>query len=115
MSGSLSVTPMPVFSMPRPARGHVLEVHMFLVIAAVVVHDAQQRNAVMRGGPQNARSVVEVAVALNVDADATVFLVGERGAHGRRSAVTDAVCALTADEVIRLVEVPQAQRPLTDE
>jgi hypothetical protein len=36
------------------ASGHALHVHHFLMIGAVVVHYAQQRNAVMRCGPKNA-------------------------------------------------------------
>ena len=31
--------------------GHRLQVHVFLVVGAVAVHDIEQRNAVMRGRP----------------------------------------------------------------
>ena len=103
-------------STPRSrAGGHVLHVHQLLMIRAIVVHDVQHRNAMMRGRPENAGGVVQIAVALDVDADAAVLLVGQRRAHRGRSAVADAISAVAADELIMLVEVPQAARPVGDE
>ena len=57
MFGSSIVVPMarPIDAALVPV-GHPLQVHDFLMIGAVVVHDVQQRNAVMRGGPQDARA-----------------------------------------------------------
>ena len=37
---------------------HAHDVHRFLVIRAVVVHDAQQRDVVMRRGPEHAWGVI---------------------------------------------------------
>ena len=60
--------------MPRlRAVGHALHVHDLLVIGAVVVHDAQQRNLVMRRGPQHAGRVHQVAVGLDADREAAVL------------------------------------------
>ncbi len=84
--------PMSARSMPRLVRGgHVLDVHALLMIGAIVVHDAEQRDLVMRGGPQDAGRVVQIAVALDVDGQAAVFAVGQRRADRGRSAVADAV------------------------
>ena len=86
---------------------HALHLHHFLMIGAVVVHDAQQRNAVMRGGPQDSRRIHQVAVALDVDREPAMLAIGQRRAHRGRRAVADAVPALPADVVIVLVEIPQ--------
>ena len=91
--------------------GHALDVHDFLVIGAVVVHHRQQRNPVMRRGPQDAGRVHQIAVGLDADDEASVLLVRERRADGRRSAVADACAARRADVLIRLVERPQPHRP----
>ena len=95
--------PMCERSMPRSrACCHDLHVHQLLMIGAVIVHDVQQRNLVMRRGPQDAGSVVQIAVALDVHAQASVLLVRQRCADGGRRAVADAVCAVRADEVVML-------------
>ena len=59
-----------------------LHVHALLMIGAVVVHDVQHRDLVMRGGPQDSGRVVQIAVALNVDGQAAVFLVRQRRTDG---------------------------------
>src|SRR5262249_14484169 len=41
-----------------------------------------------------------------------VLPVGQCGAYGRWGTVTDAVGAMSADEMVVLVEIPQAERPL---
>ena len=43
-----------------------LHVHHFLVVGAVVVHHREQRDPVLRRGPQHAGRVHQVAVALDV-------------------------------------------------
>ena len=94
MFGSSIVVPMPAaIDAAIVAVRHALHVHHFLVVGAVVVHDAQQRNAVMRRGPQHAGRVHQVAVVLDVDRQPAVLLVGERRAHRRRRAVADAGAA----------------------
>jgi hypothetical protein len=50
------------------ARGHALHMHHFLMIGAIVVHHAQQGNAMMGGGPEHAGRVHEIAVILDGDA-----------------------------------------------
>jgi hypothetical protein len=71
----------------------------------------QHRDAMVRSRPENAGGVIQIAVALNVDADASVLFVGKRRADGSGSAVADAVCAMPADELIVLVEIPQTPGP----
>ena len=74
MLGSVSVVPMrAAIDAAVVAVAHALHVHHFLVIGAVVVHHAQQRNAVMRGGPQHAGRVHQVAVGLDRDREAAVL------------------------------------------
>ena len=63
----------------------------------------------MRGGPQDTGCIVQIAVALNVDAQAAVLPVGERRADRGRSAVADAVRSLPADVLVVLIEIPQPQ------
>src|SRR5580693_5739840 len=47
--------------------GEPLYVHRFLMIAAIVVHDGEQRDFVPRGGPKHARRKHEVAIGLDGD------------------------------------------------
>src|SRR6186997_707734 len=63
------------------------------------------------GRPQHAGRVVQIAIRLNVDRQAAVLLVRERGAHGGWRPVADAVRAVSADELMMLPEVPQPRRP----
>ena len=116
MLGSVILVPMPVFcDAAFGARGHVLHVHQLLMIGAVVVHDGQQRNLVMRGGPKDAGSVVEIAVALDVDADAPVFAIGQRRANRGGRLIADAIGSVAADVLVVLGEIPQAQGPIAEE
>src|SRR5215467_10424403 len=69
----------------------------------------------MRGGPQDAGSIIEIAVALDIDGQAAVLLVGQSGADSRGRAISDAISAATADELVMFVEVPQPGGPVTDE
>src|SRR5437016_861665 len=85
---------------------HPLYVHRLLVIRAVVVHDAQERNVMVGGRPQNARGVHQVAVVLNRYGEPAVPAVGQRTAYRSRRAVADTVPAPPADEAVVLVEVP---------
>ena len=89
--------------------GHDLHLHHFLMIGAVVVHHGEQRNVVMRRGPQNSGGIHQIAVILDIHREAAVFPVGERRAHRGGRAVTDAVAAGAADVLIVLVEIPQAR------
>ena len=75
------------------AVGHDLHLHQLLMIGAVVVHDDQERNAVVRRGPQHAGREHQVAVVLDADGEAAVLAIGERGADRCRRAVADAVAA----------------------
>ena len=61
----------------RDAR-HRLQIHDLLMIGAVVVHDVEHRNLVMRRRPQRAGHEHEVAVAVEGDREAAMPLVGER-------------------------------------
>ena len=66
---------------PLMAVGHPLDMHDLLMIGTVVVHDAEQRNAMMCGGPQRARSVHEITVILYADAKPAILPVRKRGAE----------------------------------
>ena len=61
--------------------GHTLDVHDLLVIGAVVVHDGKQGDAVVSRGPQHARRVHEIAIALGIDHQAAMLLMSQRGAY----------------------------------
>ena len=67
----------------------------------------EQRDLVMRRGPEHSGRVVQIAVALDVDGQAAMFAIGERRAHGGRCSVADARAALRADELIMFREIPQ--------
>src|SRR5690242_20254442 len=85
---------------------HVLHEHQFLMPSAVVMHDCQHRQLVMDGRPEHAGSVIEIAVALNIDDDAIAALCGERSSHRSRSAVAHSRCALAAQETVGFVVLP---------
>jgi len=70
---------------------HNLHLHHLLMIGAIVVHDGEQRNAVMRGGPENSRRVHQIAVALDVHRQAAVLAVRESRANRGWRAIADAV------------------------
>src|SRR5260221_5520834 len=93
-----------------PAR-HTLHVHRFLVIATIVVHDREQRNLVLDGGPQHARSEHHVTVGLEVHREATECAISQRRADAGRGVVTDAIAARSANVVIVLVHRPKPAWP----
>src|SRR6266850_4728445 len=63
------------------AVGHPLDVHDLLMVSTIVVHDAEQRYVMMSGGPQRARSIHEITVVLDADAEPPIFPVGKRCAN----------------------------------
>ena len=66
---------MPICALSTPrlrALRHPLDVHHFLVIRAVVVHHAQQRDAVVRRRPERARRVHQIAVGLDAHREPAV-------------------------------------------
>ena len=81
MFGSSIAQPMHAVDAALPAVGNRLQLHDLRVIAAVVVHDVEKRNALVRGGPENAGAEHQIAVADEADAEAAVLLIGERGAE----------------------------------
>src|SRR5271166_459795 len=89
------------------AIGHDLHLHDLLMIGAIVVHDRQERNAMMRGGPQNSGSVHQVAVALDIHGQPAVLAVRQGRADRGRRAVADPVTTGAANELVILVNVPQ--------
>ena len=66
------------------AIGHALDVHDLLMIRTIVVHDAEQRNAMVCRGPNGSRRIHEIAVILNAHAKSSVLAVRKRGANRRR-------------------------------
>ena len=72
---------------------HALQVHHFLVIATVVVHDHEQWNFVMRGGPQCPWCVQQVAIGLKSHSHSAERFVGQCGAHRRRQSIAHTLSA----------------------
>src|SRR6202035_5415855 len=60
------------------SRRHGDEIHVFLMVGAVVVDDVEDRNLVVRRGPQRPWIEHEVAVAAERQGETAVLLVGER-------------------------------------
>src|SRR5579863_3834806 len=95
--------------------GLLFDEHHFLVIAAVVVHDGEQRDAMVRGSPKNSRRIIEIAIGLDAHRQSAMFAIRQSSAHGSRRAVAHTARALAADVLIMLVELPQPVRPVADE
>src|SRR5262249_1477727 len=95
--------------------GHDLNLHQLLMVGAIVVHDDQQRNAMMRGGPENPWSKHQVAIILNANGEAAVLAICKCSANRGRCAISHAIAALGTDIVVMLVEVPESLRPTADE
>ena len=66
------------------SRRHGDQIHVFLMIRAVVLHDVEHRDLMMSGCPQRARAEHEVAVAVERECETAVLLVGERRAKRGR-------------------------------
>ncbi len=91
---------------------HAHHVHRLLVIRAVVVHHAQQRDVVMRRGPEHARGVHQIAVVLDVDAQPPVshgWPARRRRPPARHTLAVPTGCA---DKSIVRVGVPETERPV---
>ena len=86
-----------VYAAIMPVRGN-LDFHHFLVICAIIVHDGQQRNAMMRRRPKYTGSVHQVAVRLDVDGEASTRLIGQRGPNCGWRAISHP-CATGASDV----------------
>src|ERR1700746_1874261 len=112
MNGSSSVVPTWLRSMPRCRRFAMRwEHHALLVIGAVVVHHIEHRQAAVRAGPQHARAIHEIAIALDRHRQPPVLLVGERGARRRWRAIALAATAGWTGEVVMPGHVPQPSVP----
>src|SRR5206468_3510321 len=91
--------------------GHALEMHDLLMVGAVVPHDGEHGNLVMRRRPERAWGIHGVAVVLEVDAKPPVrFAMRKRGAHCCRQTVTDTGATGSADELMMLAEGPETMR-----
>ena len=86
--------------------GHDLDLHNLLMVRAVVVHDAQERDFVMRRRPQDSWGVHQIAIVLNIDGQAAILPVCERSAYRGWRAVSDSVATRRANVLIMLVEGP---------
>ena len=95
--------------------GHALDVHHFLMISAVVVHDAHQRNAVVSGGPEGARRIHQIAIGLDRNGKSAVLAVRQRPANGAGRAVADPGCAAAARRPINGVDVPEPRSIAADQ
>jgi hypothetical protein len=77
MFGSMIVVPvLRALEAAVTAVGHELHGHDLLVIRAIVVHQIENRNLMMRGRPQHAVGHHEIAIGLNANAQPPVLLVG---------------------------------------
>src|SRR5260370_35660884 len=108
--GECRADPGPVDSAIVPV-GHPLHVHQLFVIRPIIVHDAQQRNAMMRRRPQHRRHKHKIAVILNTHREAALLPVRQRRAQPGRRVVSNAAAALPADVLVLLVETPEPYRP----
>src|ERR1700746_154174 len=88
------------------AQRHPLNMHDFLVVSAVIMHDTEERNRMVRGGPEHTGCVHQIAVILNRNAQATILFVRQCCSHSSGSTVAHACSAGTAQELIRLLEIP---------
>src|ERR1700722_8524249 len=93
-------------------RGHRHEIHVLLMISAIVMDDVKHRNLVMRRRPQRAWIKHEVAVAAEGNREAARLLVGERRTERGRQIVTNSSAARTAIPLIGLIEVPKPMHPV---
>ena len=83
------------------------------MIGTIVVHDAQQWNAVMCRRPQDSGSIQQIAIVLNTYRQAAVLPVRKGRAHGGGCVVADATATLAANILVMLIKGPQPQRPKT--
>ena len=81
----------------------------------VVMHDRQQRQVMIRSGPQAPGAHHQVAVLLDVDRDPAVLFIRDGGSNRSRRAIADAVSTGTTDELVMPVKIPQFQRPILEE
>src|SRR5208282_4424973 len=81
----------------------------------VAMDDDQHRNLVMRGGPQRARRIHQIAVADDAGGQLAMRLVGQRRADDRAAAIALAGAAGIAVVVIDLGHVPEPLRPIAEE
>src|SRR5690348_13728268 len=61
----------------------------------------------MDSRPQNPRSVVEIAISLNIDRDSIARFGGERGAYRGRRAISHPAGSLPSQVAVRLVVIPE--------
>ena len=95
--------------------GHELDEHEFLMPRTVVVHDREQRQAVMCCRPERARRVVDVAITLDVDDKTAARPGGERGARACADAVADPGRTLAAEVAVGPVVRPEVDMMCTGE
>src|SRR5262245_30831044 len=76
-----------------PLRAHTFNNHDFCLISAIVVNKEQQRNFVMRGGPKNTWTEIQIAVADHGNSESARAFVRERNADSSLGVVSDAESA----------------------
>src|SRR5205814_8915549 len=81
-------------------------------MCAVVLQYVEQMDPLMLDLPERALHEHQVAVALERDAEPASPLVRERAARGGGRVVADARAARAAVPLVRLVEVPELERPV---
>ncbi len=93
------------------AVGHRLQVHELLMIGAVVVHDVEHRDAVVRRRPQRAGTNMKSPSPPKASVRRPWRLLASAAPSEAGSVVADAGAARAAVPLVGLVEVPQPVRP----
>src|SRR5215469_3816601 len=93
---------------------HDLHLHDFLMIGTVIVHHCEKRNPVVRSGPENPGGIHKIAVALDVDGEASILTIGQRSTHSGGGAVADTGTTVAADILVIFVKGPEALGPAID-
>src|SRR5947207_1922491 len=90
---------------------HSLQVHQFLVIRAIVPHDEEQWNRMMRRSPESAWRVHHVAVVLHFDDETAVFAMRKGGTDRRRRTMTQPAATGSINRSIMRIDVPERSCP----
>src|SRR5262249_19665364 len=96
-------------SLPPVRNG--LQLHDLRVIAAVVMHDVEQRSGLVRASPEVAWPELEPAAPHKLDRGSSIFLVGGRATEGGGRYLADATAPPPADVLVVTIRSPQLLRP----
>src|SRR5262249_17270823 len=100
-----------IFDWPVPHAGHTLLVQFVVEERAIVGNDDQQRNAVMRRGPNRGHTHEEIAIAAHRNGKAAAALECQCCADRDSWTAADASAAIGAEIVERVAEMPTCAVP----